>query len=92
MAFTAMDRRQPQDTQAPRSHAYQRHMHTADRITVLMEDPGWVTVDRWGGLMQLKDAHRRLAAAACRAAMPALDSGISAAQNERAHRTIEANR
>lgn len=76
----------------PPSHAYQRHQHAADRITVLMEEPRWLTWDRWLALEQLREAHKLLATVACCAAMPGLDSGISAEQVERAHRTIEANR
>jgi hypothetical protein len=73
----------------PPSHHYQRHKHAADRCLALLEEPRWLTTDRWVALHRLKNAHLLLATAACCAAWPGIASSISAAQIERAHQTIE---
>jgi hypothetical protein len=74
----------------PPSHYYQRHQHAADRCLTLLEEPAWLTTDRWVALERLKAAHQLLATAACCAAWPGLSSDITAERIEEAHRTIEA--
>jgi hypothetical protein len=76
----------------PPSHHYQRHQHAADRCMVLLEEPRWLTTDRWMALHRLKNAHLLIATAAACAAWPGISSGIRAEQIEEAHRTIEACR
>ncbi len=76
----------------PPSYWYQSHSHAADRIEALMEEPRWLTVDRWVALGRLREAHLTLAAAAAAAAAPGMLDGISPSRAERARRTIEACR
>jgi hypothetical protein len=76
----------------PPSHYFQRHRHAADRCMVLLEEPRWLTTDRWMALHRLKNAHLLIATAAGCAAWPGISTGISAEQIEEAHRTIEACR
>lgn len=73
----------------PPSHAYQRHQHAADRCMELLDEPAFLTWDRWMALERLKNAHLLLATAACCASWPGITSGISPEQIERALRTIE---
>ncbi len=73
----------------PPSHDYQRHQHAADRCMELLEEPSWLTLDRWLALQHLKNAHLLLATAAGCAAWPGISSGIGADQIAQARRTIE---
>jgi hypothetical protein len=73
----------------PPSYWYQSHSHAADRIEALMEEPRWLTIDRWVALSRLREAHLTLAAAAAAAAAPRMLDGVSAAQVERARQAIE---
>lgn len=72
----------------PPSHYYQRHQHAADCCMVLLEEPRWMTTDRWVALHRLKAAHQLIAMAAGCAAWPGISSGISAERIEEARRTI----
>ena len=72
----------------PPSHFYQRHQHAADRCMDLLEEPRWLTTDRWVALHRLKNAHLLLATAAGCASWPGISSGISSEQIAQARRTI----
>ncbi len=74
------------------SHIYQRHQHAADRCMQLLEEPRWLTWDRYFALERLKNAHLLLATAACGLAMPGISCSISAEKIEQAHRTIQRDR
>lgn len=72
----------------PPSYWYLSHQHAADRIEALMEEPRWLTTDRWVALGRLREAHLTLAAAAAAAAAPALSGGVSGDRVEKARQTI----
>lgn len=55
----------------------------------LLEEPRWLTLDRWIALERLKNAHLLLATAACGLAMSGISCSISAEKIEQAHRTIQ---
>lgn len=78
--------------QRPASYRYQRHKAAADRCRELMEQPRWLTTDRFMALWRLKRAHGLLAAAACCAPWPSMASIITAEEISAAEATIEADR
>lgn len=55
----------------------------------LLEEPRWLTLDRWIALERLKSAHLLLATCAACDSWAGITSGISATQIEQAHRTIQ---
>lgn len=73
----------------PPSHAYQRHQHAADRCMELLDEPRWLTWDRWMALERLRDAHLMLATAAACRSWPGVNSGITSEEIAKASLAIE---
>lgn len=78
--------------QRPASYHYQRHKAAASRCQELMEEPRWLTTDRFMALWRLKKAHGLLAAAACCAPWPSVADLITPKEISAARATIEADR
>ena len=76
----------------PASYRYQRHKHAVDRCQWLMEQPRWLTTDRFMALWRLKRAHGVLAAAACCSPWFSTASIITADEISAAQATIQADR
>ena len=80
------------DGTRPASYRYQQHHHAVQRCQALLEQPRWLTTDRFMALWRLKRAHGVLAAAACCSPLFSPSSIITADEINAAQATIEADR